>query len=284
MGDLDVDGIERLLVDVGRSELLTRFRSLRPDQIHSKESPDNPGDVVTEADLAAERRLREGLMPLVPAAQFLGEEGAAADPGLLRLLDGDQPVWVVDPLDGTRNFAAGVPAFGIIVALVVRGRTQMGFIHLPLEGVTLAAQAGAGARMRAGGSWEPLSPIAEGSPAGPPRGSIYTRFMSPEDRVTFAWSEQGSGDDGSTRGLAIVPPSGVSAVEYASLARRSKDFVLYHRLLPWDHAAGALIVAESGGVTRHPDGQAYAPARPQSRALAVADEAWWQDVHRRLQG
>lgn len=263
MKDPDVDRVTALLDEVARAELLPRFQRLTAADIHDKATVDNPGDIVTEADLAAERALQRALTPLVPGARFLGEETAAADPSVLALLDGDDPVWVVDPLDGTRNFAAGVPAFGIIVALVVGGRTRAGWIHLPLEATTLTAVAGGGAYEQS----RRLHAAAALTRGAKPRGTVYTRFMSPDDRARF---------ERPNPAIDPLPAVGVSAVEYALLARGSKDFVLYHRLLPWDHAAGALIVTEAGGAARHPDGRPYAPAGHDHRALAVADAAAWE--------
>jgi fructose-1,6-bisphosphatase/inositol monophosphatase family enzyme len=260
--DVDVDRVAALLDEVARAELEPRFQRLAAEDIHDKATPDNPGDVVTEADLAAERALRAGLMAIAPGARFLGEEAAAADPTLLGLLDGDDPVWVVDPLDGTRNFAAGVPAFGIIVAFVARGVTRAGWIHLPREGVTLTAVAGGGA-FEAKRRLHAPAALARGDK---PRGSIYTRFMTADDRERF---------ERPNPAIEPLPAYGVSALEYAALARGAKDFVLYHRLLPWDHAAGALIVSEAGGAVRHPDGRAYRAAGREARALAVADAAAW---------
>lgn len=265
---LDFDAVSRLVVDVARTELLPRFARVAELQVFSKDSAENPGDFCTEADLAAERRLREGLMALLPEAVFLGEEEASTDPTRLSLLAGDQPVWIADPLDGTRNFAAGLPTWGVMVALVEGGHTRGAWIHLPLEPATFVAEAGAGA-------WLDGRRIGEGAaPTGAFGGTTYTRFMPEAEAARFSpWPPAG---------VEERPGAGAAAVEYAALVRGFKDFVVYHRLLPWDHAPGALVMQEAGGAVRHPDGSPYRPGDGQPQILATRPGLTWEDVAARV--
>ncbi|MGH6959102.1 MAG: inositol monophosphatase family protein, partial [Dongiaceae bacterium] len=104
-----------------------------------------PGDLVTVADEAVEARLAPLLTSLVPGSIVVGEEGAAADPNLLSRLFDDRPVWIIDPVDGTSNFAEGHAAFAVMVALV-RGRDVLAaWIHDPVKVRTAVAAAGEGA-------------------------------------------------------------------------------------------------------------------------------------------
>src|SRR6185437_792815 len=100
-------------------EVMPRFEKLESGDISEK----GPGDLVTVADIAAEHRLTPALRGLLPGSLVVGEEAVAADPAVLALLDGDDYVWVVDPIDGTANFAAGIPLFAVMVALIRRGET-----------------------------------------------------------------------------------------------------------------------------------------------------------------
>src|SRR3546814_20921062 len=81
---------------------------------------------------------------MLVGSRVLGEEAVANNPGLLSMLDEGQPVWVVDPLDGTGNFSAGLPIFTVIVALVVGGEVRAGWIHDPLNGRMAVAHKGEG--------------------------------------------------------------------------------------------------------------------------------------------
>src|SRR5437879_2711858 len=109
---VDLERVTGLIEETAALEILPRFRKLAAGDIREKE----PGDLVTVADEAAEARLTPLLTALLPGSLVLGEEAAAADPKLLNRLLGDHPVWVIDPVDGTGNFAAGRPAFAVMVA------------------------------------------------------------------------------------------------------------------------------------------------------------------------
>ncbi|HEX3499228.1 MAG TPA: inositol monophosphatase family protein, partial [Stellaceae bacterium] len=132
---VDSEKVRRLIVEVAESEVMPRFEKLETGDISEK----GPGDLVTVADVASERRLTPALRDLLPGSLVVGEEAAAADPAVLTLLGGDDPVWVVDPIDGTANFAAGIPIFAIMVALIRRGETLAAWIHDPVKRVTASA-------------------------------------------------------------------------------------------------------------------------------------------------
>ena len=103
---------------VARAEIMPRFRALAPGDIQAKSGP---LDLVTAADEAAELRLATGLTRLFPGCAVVGEEAATRDSSLMaRIADADL-CFVVDPLDGTANFCAGLPLFGVIVAMVRKG-------------------------------------------------------------------------------------------------------------------------------------------------------------------
>ena len=116
-----LERLGQVLREVAQREIAPRFRRLAPGDVIGKPTADDPNDLVTAADRAAEAELTLRLPELVPGSSVVGEEAVAADPGLLERLRGDAPVWIVDPLDGTRNFAAGRGPFGSMVALVERG-------------------------------------------------------------------------------------------------------------------------------------------------------------------
>src|SRR4029077_6116151 len=121
----DSQRVAELMRETAAAELLPRFRTLSKDDIRFK----RPGDVVTVADVAAEQRLAVGLARILPGVPVVGEEAVEKDPGLVDLIGRPgEACWIVDPLDGTANFAAGRDRFAMIVCLVRDRSTVAGWI------------------------------------------------------------------------------------------------------------------------------------------------------------
>lgn len=263
----DLDRVSSIIREVAETEILPYFRQLSAGQVREKTGP---ADLVTIADEAGERALTPRLAGLLPGSVVVGEEAASADPGVLDRLSGDAPVWVIDPVDGTLNFAAGRPTFAVIVALVQGGRTVAGWIHDPCGNRTAVAAAGEGAwmdgrRLR----------VAAPAPLNAMRGAASTRFCSEAlgERIK--------------RGLtdAAGHVSLMSAAhEYLCLITGETHFSLYHRLMPWDHAAGVLLHAEAGGHSALVDGAPYRPAVTGGSLLMAPDAASWRTVREALVG
>ena len=269
--DLDGSAVTALLECAAREELLPRFRTLAAHQVFSKATADDPTDVVTEADLAMEARLGPELEALLPGSVILGEEAVAKDPSLLALLSGDRPVWVLDPLDGTRNFAAGRDDFGVLLALCDRGSVRWGFLHEPIQGRTFVAEAGSGAFL---GGMRLRAPATDRRE--PPSGMVATRFMTAELRESVE-----------ARAATLtrrIPQRLCAASEYSRVLRREMDFVLYWRLLPWDHLGCGLIVTEADGAARHPDGNPCGVADGVPGSLVTHDSERWDEVRGLLFG
>ncbi len=262
----DPDSVTRLLEETAAEEILPRFRTLKPHEVSQKDS----GEVVTVADVAAERRIHRQLCDLYPGSRVVGEEATAEDPRLLDLLSGAEPVWLVDPVDGTANFAAGRPVFAVMVALLRGGRILAAWIHDPIAGRTAVAEAGAGAWM----AGERLT-TASGVALGDMRGTLYAdRFATPE----MAAQVKSRRDR-----LHTIKSLRCAGVEYLRMASGETHFSLYTKLMPWDHAPGVLIHGEAGGTARTLDGMPYDPARRDATALLVApDTHSWHALHETL--
>ena len=265
-----IEVVDAIIREVAADEIMPRFRALASHEITEK----NPGDIVTAADIAAEARLAEALGTLVPGSAVVGEEAAEDDPGILRALGDAAPVWLVDPLDGTRNFAEGRECFAVIVAYCQGGETLAGWIHDPIAGVTAWAATGEGAWM----AGERLA-AARPAPIAGMRGSLGRKFRKRlEDR-----RKTRPGD---------VPASmirvGCVGREYMDLTRGSLHFAQYaQRLKPWDHAAGVLLHREAGGFNGLTEGRGpYHPVpRIQYATLLLApDETAWDSLHAVLAG
>ena len=121
--------------------VLSRFQSLGADEI----TANGTGDVVTVADLEAEDTLAKELQIILPGSEIIGEEGVSRDPSIVGALLGSNPVWIIDPIDGTQNFADGKTCFAMIVALIAKGETIAGWIHEPIQNRTVWAIRGEGA-------------------------------------------------------------------------------------------------------------------------------------------
>jgi fructose-1,6-bisphosphatase/inositol monophosphatase family enzyme len=251
--------------ETAQAEIIPRFRQLARDDIREKK----PGDFVTLADLEAERQLTERLGELLPGSVVLGEEAAFADRSRFDLLAGDAPVWVIDPVDGTANFARGQPAFAVIVALIEQARVRAGWIYEPLADIMIMAEAGQGA-WSAGRRLATASAVAAKDMVG----AAYGRTKA-GPRAAQALTASGR--------VGQVKNRGCSGLEYLDVALGLAQFSLHSRSLPWDHAAGMLITAEAGGVAGFLDGSPYDPRIIDRPVLAAADGAAW-DIVREVVG
>jgi fructose-1,6-bisphosphatase/inositol monophosphatase family enzyme len=258
-----------MLRSVAQREITSRFQQLAPADVIGKPSAEDPTDLVTAADRAAEAELTQRLPELVPGSSVVGEEAVAADPTTLQRLRGSEPVWVVDPLDGTRNFAAGHGPFGTMVALVERGQLLLSGIYLPLLDQMFLAERGLGAFH----DGERISPRQPSS--GVLAGTAYVRY-APESFAAELTRRAASHRQ--------IPGVICAAHEYTQVASAQKDYVHYYRLLPWDHAPGALLVREAGGVVRHPDGRDYDVFDDRQPTLLSPDEPTWQRARLELFG
>jgi fructose-1,6-bisphosphatase/inositol monophosphatase family enzyme len=261
--------LDAVLREVAQREIAPRFQRLAPGDVIGKPSVDDPSDLVTAADRAAEAELTLRLPELVPGSSVVGEEAVSADPGVLERMRGTSPVWIVDPLDGTRNFAAGHGPFGTMVALVERGELLASGIYFTEGDRMFLAERGLGAYYN-GRRIAPRAPSADVL-----SGTLYVRYM-PEELAGPLGARAAS--------HRAVPGVICAAHEYTQVATGQKDYVHYYRLLPWDHAPGALIVREAGGVARHPDGRDYDIFDKRESTLLSPDEPTWQRARAELFG
>ncbi|MGC2787412.1 MAG: inositol monophosphatase [Roseiarcus sp.] len=159
----DLHHVGGLLASAAEAEIMPRFRNLSPVNVREKSSA---FDVVTEVDEAAEAVLAEALRAAFPRAIIIGEEGAERDPGLLQSLASAELVFVVDPIDGTKNFTARLPMFGLMAAATIRGEVVGGVIYDPVNRDWAYALRGEGAWLQAeDGTTTDLRVAAPVSPA-----------------------------------------------------------------------------------------------------------------------
>lgn len=257
----DVEAVAQLLREAARREVMPRFRRLAEGDVRAKSGP---LDLVTEADEAAERVISAGLSARFPSALIVGEEAAAADPSLLARMADAPLAFVVDPVDGTANFAAGVPLFGVMAAAIVNGETVAGWIHDPLGDDTLLALRGEGAWVLGAGGERRDCRVAPAVPLARMVGAVSWGFMPPERKAAVL---------SRLSRLAGTVNFRCAAHEYRLAATGGAHLLVYNRLMPWDHAAGQLIHAEAGGASAQFDGRSYSPLRHQGGLVCATDPA-----------
>jgi fructose-1,6-bisphosphatase/inositol monophosphatase family enzyme len=266
----EIESVLTLLRQVSATEIMPRFRNLTAADIRTKSGPQDP---VTVADEAAEAALAAGLRALFPGSDVIGEEAVAANPDLLNRLAHPGPVWLVDPIDGTANYASDLPLFGVILALVEADAVLAGFIHDPVGGDTAVAIAGGGAWMQAqGGARKPLR-VAAALPVGEMTGSVSWRFLPEPLRSRVL---------GRLDRLAATPDYRCAAHQYRMLAAGHCHMQLFRKLLPWDHAAGVLLHREAGGYAAHFDGSPYLPSKTMGGLLLAPDARSWLELKNAL--
>lgn len=255
-----VDIVTALIREAAETLILPRFRHLRPEDIEDKSTSPDREDLVTAVDRDVEAWLTAAFTRLDPGATVIGEEGVYARPALVDLIATDQPLWIVDPIDGTKNFVRGRDGFGVMVSRVRAGRTLAAWVMLPALGDMFVAESGAGAWLNGERIQVPATGVA-----GAPRGLLMVRYMPPDTRAHVTRVAHEAHFD-------IAADSVCAAVEYTEILRGEKDFAVYYRLLPWDHAAPALILTEAGGRVDHLDGTPYS-VRSDHQVTVVARSA-----------
>ncbi|WP_030218416.1 inositol monophosphatase family protein [Streptomyces bikiniensis] len=223
--------VEEAVRKAAAAEVMPRFRQLATHEIVEK---NGPHDLVTVADRAAEAHLTASLTALLPGSVVVGEEAVHADPAVYDALRGDAPVWIVDPVDGTRQFVHGDPAFCTLVALARHGEVLASWTYAPaLEQMAVAVR-GRGATLNG-------EPLRSGSPA---PGEVLEVASSHPDYTTPEQKRALLGLD--TDGVR-PRPCGSAGLEYLAVARGALSGVAFSWEYAWDHAAGLLLVAEAGG-------------------------------------
>ncbi|WP_275782829.1 inositol monophosphatase [Pararhizobium gei] len=265
---IDIAAIANILQEAAVKEILPKFRNLDAGDVRMKTEAI---DLVTEADEAAERLIKARMADLAPTALFIGEESVAADPALLDRLAGADLAIVVDPIDGTFNYAAGMPLFGVMASVVSKGETVAGVIYDPMGNDWVIAEKGSGAWLcKADGSQERLS-VAASLPLENLVGCASTGFYPPENRRVIM---------GNMAKVRIATSYRCAAHEYRTFAAGHFHFLMYQKLMPWDHLAGALIAEEAGAYVARFDGSPYLPHDIDGGLLVACDRDCW-DVLRR---
>lgn len=258
----ELDRARDLLVAIAREEL--------PHRCHITRRHKADGSIVTEADLVVQRRIRAALHEQWPEQGFLGEEMERAEQEqvLQRL---DQGIWCLDPLDGTNNFASGIPYYAVSLAFLREDGTQLAIVYDPSREECFTA-------VRGQGAWLNGQPLQAATTS---RRLHETLALVDFKRLPAELIAR----------LARTPPYasqrsfGAVALDWCWLACGRVQLYLHGGQKLWDYAAGQLILEEAGGRCIGLDGRPVYQAGLQPRsAVAALDgglfEAWreWLDV------
>lgn len=265
-GVAELADLAGLLRQAGRSEIMPRFRKLGAGGVRQKTGP---LDLVTEADEAAELVITAGLLRRFPGAAIVGEEATSADPSRLQLLADAELAFVVDPVDGTANFAAGLPLFGVMAAAIARGQVVAAVIHDPVCDDTALALRGRGAWVETADGKRSELRVAAPVPAAEMTGNVSWRYLPEAQRGLVCANLPRLGGSWDYR---------CAAHEYRMACAGHCHLLFFNRLLPWDHAPGWLLHQEAGGYSARLDGTPYTPLRTDGGLICAPDRASWQAV------
>ncbi len=249
--NVQTEWVAQQLQEVAERVILPRFGALDEGEIEEKK----PGDLVTVADREAELELVKILQSADPGALVVGEEGVFTDPARLDALPSAERAWVIDPVDGTRNFSRGSADFAVMLAEVRRGETVRGWIWQPLHNRMYVAERGAGVTCNG----EPVRRAPCDRPM--PLGASYVPLL---------------GEDAAR--VAVRRSWGSCGIDYPNLIAGELDFLTYRSMFPWDHLPGGLMVAEFGGRVANEDGVDYHAGVIGRRLIAVIDPQIWTTV------
>ena len=267
---VDVTILADLLRRAAQTQILPRFRRLGSDDVRAKSEAT---DLVTEADEQAERMIKAEVKQLWPDAVFIGEESVAAEPALLDKLQGAELAVIVDPVDGTFNFASGIPAFGVMASVVSKGETVAGIIYDPMGDDWVLAEKGGGAWLRRpDGEAQRLSvatPVALEEMVG----MASTGYLPNGKRAEIM---------GNLAKVRFLTNYRCAAHEYRTFAGGHVHYLMYNKLMPWDHLAGVLISEEAGAYARRFDGSHYLPHHIDGGLLITPDKASWELLRREV--
>lgn len=228
----DINEVEAVLIDAAKQELLPRFN-------HSTREYKSDGSIVTEADRAVQKVIKEGLTSRWPEYHFVGEEMEEAEQ--IELLNTcGQAVWCLDPVDGTSNYAAGVPFCAVSLSLLQDGEVLMGIVYDPMRDECFTAIKGEGSWLNGEllGKHQPEPPLSRGI------GMIDLKRL-PRDLAIRIIDEK---PFSSQRNVGAV------ALEWCWIAAGRCHVYLHGQQRIWDYGAASLVLHEAGGHSMTLDG------------------------------
>ena len=266
MKSIDPHKIADYIHEVAQEKIVPRFRNLEQHEIDTKTGPN---DLVTIADQEAEAELEKIFKDILPGSIVVGEEGVSAGAASIDdLVNQSDPTWIIDPVDGTKNFAEGRPVFGCMAALVHKGQTLQGWIY-DIPGARMGiAESSAGCEIN--GEKKTLEKRNPEMPFSEMKAYIARGFIPKDLRAEI---------------LPIIEKFSETvalhccAHEYLNLVEDLHDLSFYKRMKPWDHLPGLLLYREAGGYSRSWTGKEHRPEDDWGGILNAPDEILWERLH-----
>ncbi|KKB79862.1 inositol monophosphatase [Devosia soli] len=261
---MNIERLAAILRQAAKDEIMPRFRRLDEGDIRTKTGA---FDLVTEADENAERVITAAINAHSPDTVVIGEEAVAANPALLMWKFDDRTVIYVDPVDGTYNFAAGLPLFAVMAAVVQNGETVAGVIYDPMGDDFMMTERGCG-------TWQVF----------PDGRRVRQKFADPVALFDMGGLASVSYLPEATRPQILGNLAKVKMFanyrcaghEYRMAAGGHVHFLMYNKLMPWDHVAGELMMREAGAYTARFDGSGYNASHTDGGLLVAPDKGSWE--------
>jgi len=266
---VDPDKISEIIREAAEIHIKPRYQALEDHEISSKTGPH---DLVTQADIETEEYLTKILPDLLPSSIVIGEEGVSrGDANIAVLQEDDRKIWVVDPVDGTHNFVHHKPDFGVMLACVINGVTELAWIYDVLKDEMYVAEKGSGS-YRNGESIYADQSVEIGEMTAHINYRYFPKEVRPHIKERMEVFKE-------------AYSIGSAAHEYTRIARGASHLSLYSRLKPWDHLPGALLVEEAGGYIAKWDQNPYTPKDDYAGLIVTnSKENWEQACHHFFDG
>ena len=255
---IDAIQLKEIIVSAAKEELLPRFS--RVVRSHKAD-----GSVITEADIAMQQRIARQLQEAWPDTVFLGEEMTVEEQA--HIFGSDKPIWCLDPLDGTSNFASGIPYFSVSLALLQNSKVVLGVVYDPIREEFFSASENEPACMNG----FPISLSNTGLELTKSTALIDFKRLDP----ILA-----------TRLVTDLPYSsqrsfGSVALDWCWLALGRGHIYLHGRSNIWDYAAGNYIFHAAGGNSTSLSGETIFvnSLEPRSSVAAVDEHLFMQWIH-----
>ena len=249
--------LKQIIITAAREELLPRFadvqRSIKVD-----------GSFLTEADTATQARISQALKQQYPETAFLGEEMTAEEQA--QLLNNSDSLWCLDPLDGTSNFAVGIPYYAISLALIERGIPTLGIVYDPNRDECFVGVRGQGAFLND----EPLTVKPVELPLSQCTALIDFKRLSPRLAMDLV----------SLRPYASQRSYGSVALDWCWMAASRFHVYLHGASNVWDYSAGQLVFQEAGGYSSTLEGEdIYVNSLSKRSSVGALDQATFGQWH-----
>lgn len=268
MSHISPDKVAQYIREVAADKIMPRWQQLADHEIETKTGPT---DLVTIADTEAEIELTRIFKDLIPGSHVLGEEAVSKDETSIDLLgQEDGYVWVIDPVDGTLNFAEGREKFGTIVALSYKGKIVQGWIlDTPKDRMAMAEQ---GSGVEIAGTRATYPQMSQN--LNDTRGFISRKFLPPKIREELKPVLESQ--------FGNIETYLCCAHEYLDILSGEAYFSMYSRIRPWDHQAGAMMMREAGGVVKKWDGSAYEAKDQRGGVICAPTQDVWDEIYGHL--